>query len=61
MLKPSMAVIVKGANCHSSKAVYRTVCLHYCEMGYRKVGGSTERVCQDDQTWSGSDIKCVGM
>ena len=60
-LKPSLAVVVTGIGCNDSKADFGTTCLHNCKLGYNKVSGSKERVCQADQKWSGSDITCVGM
>ena len=30
-----------------------------CNPGYEITGGSIKRYCQDDSTWSGSDVVCA--
>lgn len=39
---------------------YGDKCSFYCTPGYRRVNGSTERICQANGTWSGEEIKCEG-
>ena len=30
-----------------------------CDTGYQIIGGSIRRVCQEDSTWSGTDLVCA--
>ena len=36
-------------------------CLYYCDIGYRKINGSNERVCQANGAWSGQPLDCQGV
>ena len=40
--------------------VFNDKCLLYCDRGYRRVNGSTERVCLANGTWSGEEPYCQG-
>ncbi|PFX23098.1 sushi, von Willebrand factor type A, EGF and pentraxin domain-containing protein 1-like isoform X2 [Stylophora pistillata] len=40
---------------------YGDKCLLYCDVGYRRVNGSTERICQADGTWSGEEPYCEAV
>ncbi|XP_022803614.1 uncharacterized protein LOC111340956 [Stylophora pistillata] len=40
---------------------YGDKCLLYCDLGYRWVNGSTERICQANGTWSGEEPFCEAV
>ena len=40
---------------------FSTSCSFSCKRGYHIVGGSTERTCQENQKWSGTELKCQGI
>ena len=44
----------------SADNVFGDKCLFACDIGYRRVNGSTERICQANGTWSGEMLYCRG-
>ena len=59
-LHPPPNSIQSGFGAGSDHNVFGGKCLFYCNMGYRKIKGSNERICQADGTWSGQALHCEG-
>ena len=36
-----------------------SIAMFTCDTGYQIIGGSMRRVCQEDSTWSGTDLVCA--
>lgn len=49
-----------GCGGSSMDNVFGDKCLSYCNIGYWRVNGSTERICQANGTWSGEELYCQG-
>lgn len=49
-----------GCSRGSVDNTYGDKCLLYCDVGYQRVNGSTERICQANGTWSGEEPFCEG-
>lgn len=47
-----------GCGVGPSDNYYGDKCSFHCIPGYRRVNGSSERICQANETWSGEEIKC---
>ena len=59
-LHPSPNSIQSGCGAGYDYNVFGDKCLFYCDMGYRKVNGSSERTCRENGAWSGQAIYCKG-
>ncbi|XP_067016111.1 uncharacterized protein [Acropora muricata] len=57
-LHPPPNSIQSGCVAGSHYNVFGGKCLFYCNMGYRKLKGSNERICREDGTWSGQALHC---
>ena len=36
-----------------------SIAMFTCDIGYQIIGGNIRRVCQEDSTWSGTDLVCA--
>ena len=59
-LDPPPHSVQLGCGAGASYNVFGDKCLLYCDIGYRKINGSSERICQADGTWSGEVPHCEG-
>ncbi|KAJ7360022.1 hypothetical protein OS493_019110 [Desmophyllum pertusum] len=57
-LVPPPHSVQSGCRGGSGYNVFGDKCLLYCNRGYRRVNGSTERICQANGTWSGEEPYC---
>ncbi|KAJ7360016.1 hypothetical protein OS493_019104 [Desmophyllum pertusum] len=56
--RPPPHSVQSGCGGGSGYNVFGDKCLLYCNRGYRRVNGSTERICQANGTWSGEEPYC---
>ena len=59
-LQPPPHSVQSGCGAGASYNSFGDKCLLYCDIGYRQINGSSERVCQADGTWSGQAPYCEG-
>ena len=52
--------VQSGCGFGSMNNVFGDRCFYYCDIGYRKINGSSERACQANGTWSGQPPYCEG-
>ena len=53
--------VLSGCGFGSIDNVFGDKCLYNCDIGYLKINGSSERVCQANGTWSGQPPDCQGV
>ncbi|XP_015761109.1 PREDICTED: sushi, von Willebrand factor type A, EGF and pentraxin domain-containing protein 1-like isoform X1 [Acropora digitifera] len=58
-LHPPPHSIQLGCGAGSDYNVFGDKCLFYCDIGYRKVNGSNERICRANGRWSGQAPYCT--
>ena len=59
-LQPPPHSVQSGCVAGAIYNVFGDKCLLYCDIGYRQINGSSERICQADGTWSGQAPYCEG-
>lgn len=59
-LSPPPHSVQTGCRYAATDNVFGDKCHFSCEIGHHRVGGSTQRVCQADGSWSGKEIICQG-
>ena len=59
-LLPPPHSVQSGCGAGAMYNVFGDKCLLYCDVGYRLINGSTERICQANGTWSGQAPYCQG-
>ncbi|CAH3141747.1 unnamed protein product [Porites lobata] len=58
LLPPPPHSVLSGCGFGSIYNVFGDKCLYDCDIGYLKINGSSERVCQANGTWSGQPPDC---